>query len=147
MPVTQITPLGARTARRQIASQRARGFTVELGWPASELMQNRHDGRHWSYAAVEKASARREGYLASLAAMTQCGYEPPECGTTWRVVMLFTPPDRRRRDVSNLHAAMKAALDGISDALGFDDSHFIEHTQRMSAPEPRARVTVTLQEI
>lgn len=36
----------------------------------------------------------------------------------------FNPPDRRRRDLDNMLAACKAYLDGISDALGVDDSNF-----------------------
>lgn len=147
MPVTAITPLGARTARRQIRAQRERGFQVSLAFPAPELMQNRHDGRHWSYAAGEKADARREGYLAALAAMTEAGYEPPEGSTLFRVRMEFAPPDRRRRDVSNLHAAMKWALDGIAEAMGVDDSRFIEHSQRLGAQHVRGQVIVTIQEI
>jgi len=45
------------------------------------------------------------------------------------VSMVFYPPDGRRRDVSNLHAAMKAALDGIASAMGVDDSTFLQHQQ------------------
>ena len=38
--------------------------------------------------------------------------------------LLFSPPDRRRRDLDNMHASMKAALDGIALAIGCDDSEF-----------------------
>ena len=39
----------------------------------------------------------------------------------------FYPPDRRRRDDDGLLASMKAARDGIADALGVDDSRFVSH--------------------
>jgi crossover junction endodeoxyribonuclease RusA len=148
MPTIAITPTSVRGARKQIQAQRARGFTLMLAFPASELMQNRHDGRHWSYAAGEKADARREGYLQALATMTEAGYEPPPTGC-YRVSMVFAPPDRRRRDVSNLHAAMKAHLDGIAQAMGVDDAMFIEHSQRMTGVpnDGRGHVIVTIQEI
>jgi crossover junction endodeoxyribonuclease RusA len=145
MPTIAITPTSVRGARKQIQAQRARGFTLTLSFPASELMQNRHDGRHWSYAAGEKADARREGYLQALACMTEAGYEPPPTGC-YRVLMVFSPPDRRKRDLANLHASMKWAIDGIAQAMGVDDSQFIEETQRWGAPSSNGHVTVTLQE-
>ena len=52
-----------------------------------------------------------------------------DAGARFVVSMVFYPPDGRRRDVSNLHAAMKAALDGIAEAMGVDDSGFVQHHQ------------------
>lgn len=46
---------------------------------------------------------------------------------SWKAARLkysFCPPDNRRRDRDNLIASMKAATDGIADALGIDDSKF-----------------------
>lgn len=40
------------------------------------------------------------------------------------VYLVFVPPDKRRRDADNLLASCKAALDGLSDAVGVDDSMF-----------------------
>jgi crossover junction endodeoxyribonuclease RusA len=45
----------------------------------------------------------------------------------------FVPPDRRRRDLDNLIASMKAGLDGLADALGVDDSRW-----KLSAEAPAA---------
>lgn len=124
----------------------AHGFKVTLSWPASELMQNRHDGHHWSYAAAEKADYRREGYLMALSAINTRRYDPkPE--RLYRVSMVFHPPDKRRRDVSNLHAAMKSALDGISDAMGVNDVRFVEHTQRMGIAIENGSVVITVEEM
>jgi len=36
----------------------------------------------------------------------------------------FHPPDNRRRDVQNMPATVKGAIDGIADAMGCDDSGF-----------------------
>jgi crossover junction endodeoxyribonuclease RusA len=44
--------------------------------------------------------------------------------TLLRVSLDFRPPDRRRRDLDNLLASMKAGLDGLADALGVDDSRW-----------------------
>lgn len=37
------------------------------------------------------------------------------------IKLRFVPPDRRRRDLDGMLAAMKAGLDGFSDACGCDD--------------------------
>lgn len=34
----------------------------------------------------------------------------------------FFPPDKQRRDLDNMLAAIKAGLDGLSEVLGVDDS-------------------------
>ena len=39
----------------------------------------------------------------------------------------FYPPDRRQRDDDGLLSSMKAARDGIADALGINDSRFVSH--------------------
>ena len=39
----------------------------------------------------------------------------------------FYPPDKRKRDDDGLLSSMKAARDGIADALGIDDSRFVSH--------------------
>lgn len=38
--------------------------------------------------------------------------------------LTFTPPTRRRFDLDNLLARMKAGLDGLADVLGVDDSRW-----------------------
>jgi crossover junction endodeoxyribonuclease RusA len=37
----------------------------------------------------------------------------------------FHPPDNRKRDLSNMPATQKAAIDGIADAMGVDDAGFL----------------------
>lgn len=133
-------------AARQLSRMAVREFALSLSWPASELMQNRHDGRHWSYAANEKAAYRHEGYLMALSAINASGFDSHD-GARYRISMTFHAPDNRRRDVSNLHAAMKAALDGIANAMGVDDSNFVEHTQRKGCAIERGRVDVHVEEI
>lgn len=133
-------------AARQMRRVAARAFTLQLSWPASALMQNRHDGRHWSFAVNEKATYRKEGYLLALSAINTVGWEARD-DARYRITMVFHPPDLRRRDVSNLHAAMKSALDGIAGAMGVDDSNFVEHTQRAGHTVERGRVVVNVEEI
>lgn len=133
-----------QAATRKVRASAIRRFTLELSWPVSELMQNRSDGHHWTFAADAKANYRREGYLSTLSAINESSFDARE-RDNYRVVMVFDAPDNRRRDVSNLHAAMKSALDGIAAAMGVDDSHFVEHTQRKGGVVERGRVSITVE--
>jgi predicted flap endonuclease-1-like 5' DNA nuclease len=60
-----------------------------------------------------------------------------------------TVKELKMRNAANLHAAMKAHLDGIAQAMGVDDAMFIEHSQRMTGvpADGRGHVIVTIQEI
>jgi crossover junction endodeoxyribonuclease RusA len=42
-----------------------------------------------------------------------------------KMQITFCPPDARRRDRDNMIASCKALMDGLSDAIGIDDRHFI----------------------
>ena len=61
-----------------------------------------------------------------------------------RIQVTFHPPNARRRDVDNLIASIKPHLDGISDAIGIDDSRWIWAAPVMAKPEKPGRVVVTL---
>jgi len=47
---------------------------------------------------------------------------PPDA--TVAVLMRFYPPSKRKMDMDNAIASMKAGLDGLADGLGCDDSLF-----------------------
>ena len=64
----------------------------------------------------------------TLYAMRSTGYVPPAGALA--LSLTFCPPDRRRRDLDNLLAAMKADFDGVSQALGIDDQLFEPLTLR-----------------
>ena len=98
-----------------------RMLVITLPWPDSCLMPNRRNGRHWSATQAAKAKARSDGfYLAKQAAIGQAIRE------VGRLPMriTFAAPNLIRRDMDNLHAALKAALDGVAKGLGVDDSRF-----------------------
>jgi crossover junction endodeoxyribonuclease RusA len=61
------------------------------------------------------------------------------------IAIEFCPPDYRRRDRDNLIASMKAATDGLADALGIDDSKFIT-SYRMGQPVKGGAVLVTVRQ-
>ena len=101
-------------------------ITVRLPWPPKELSPNARV--HWA----KKAKAAN-GYR---------WYCRAETGTKWwaarsryasapvNLAITFHPPDRRRRDLDNMLASIKAGIDGIADALGVDDQHFSLRLER-----------------
>lgn len=92
---------------------------LTLPWPPSCLTPNAKRRSHWrAYAPATKAY--RE----------VCGWAAKEGGWTRRndpalhLSITFLPPDNRKRDLDGMLGAFKAGLDGLSDALGVDDSQW-----------------------
>jgi len=90
---------------------------VIMPWPAKPLWQNRP--AHWAKRAAVIKSYRRVAYYAALA---QGLHERPDPAAL--LAFSFHPPDRRRRDLHNMPATQKAAIDGIADAMRVDDELF-----------------------
>lgn len=94
---------------------------VILPWPPSALSPNtRH--AHWSGLAKAKRAYRAACHVEAMAAGWRKGVFAAD--DRLHVRLTFVPPDRRRRDLDNLIAAMKSGLDGLADALGVDDNRW-----------------------
>jgi crossover junction endodeoxyribonuclease RusA len=116
-------------------------ISVTLPWPEKVLSPNARV--HWSRKAKAVKAARHSAswlVLEKLMAGRILGWPAAS------ISMTFCPPDNRRRDRDNLIASMKAATDGISDAIGIDDSKF-EATYRMGEPVKGGSVLVTIEEL
>ena len=111
--------------------------TVRLPWPDPGLSPNAR--LHYMAAARLKAAAKRDACYLTLAAM-------PRGGRTFATPLpmrwTFCPPDRRHRDRDNIIASCKAAADGIAQAIGMDDRHFVP-TYHMGEPVRGGVVIVT----
>ncbi|HNT40043.1 MAG TPA: hypothetical protein PKO45_13085 [Rubrivivax sp.] len=102
-------------------------MTLNLPWPPSGLNPNvRH--AHWSQLAGLKRRFRSACAMVAREQGARALQGPP---AALAVHLLFVPPDRRRRDLDNCIASMKAGLDGLADVLGVDDSRW-----RLSAQLP-----------
>ena len=106
--------------------------TVRIPWPPRKLFPNAR--RH----GLSKSDAVKQ---ARADAVVACKEVMPQQGT--HIVMVAHPPDRRRRDLDGLLAAMKPSIDGISDFLGIDDSEFSFEIWR-GEPKPGGEVAVTI---
>lgn len=113
-------------------------ITVQLPWPSPVLSPN-HRG-HWAPKAKAVRTARVH---TAWLVLEQCRKKPGWAKAA--ISMTFCPPNKRRRDLDNLISSSKAIFDGIADAIGLDDQHFIP-TFRMADPVPNGAVLVTISE-
>ena len=90
-------------------------YLLRLSWPAKALWQNRPT--HWAARAKAKRTARRE---ATAEALLRGLPSMPGAELSFE----FHPPDNRKRDLHNMPATQKAAIDGIADAMRCDDAGF-----------------------
>lgn len=87
-------------------------FLIRLPWPPRELSPNcRKDRRR---TTRQRAAYRDAGFYASKEVGAKVDPDAHLCIT-------FHPPDDRRRDLDNMLASAKFALDGIASASGVDD--------------------------
>ena len=93
-----------------------------LPWPDRALHPNARG--HWSKRAKATKAARAGAHVLAIEAGWNRLTLPPGRLHLW---IDFYPPDRRKRDDDGLLASMKAARDGIADALGIDDARFVSH--------------------
>lgn len=88
---------------------------ITLPWPDKRLSSNAREDRR-AIADVRKAQKNQAYWLAKKAAMTF-----PHLTKQPHVRVTFHPPDNRRRDLDNMLASIKSALDGVALATGVDD--------------------------
>lgn len=89
---------------------------IKLPWPHRNLSPNART--HWAALALAKKRARHTAFWLTQEAMNG-EWTTPE---SLHLSITFNPPDGRARDLDNMLASIKAHCDGISDALGVDDS-------------------------
>jgi len=90
---------------------------IRVSWPNRDLSPNARV--HWSRKSRAGRAHKAEAHAYALVhGVRKCGSSDP------RVSLTFHPPDKRKRDLDNLVASMKYALDGVSEAWGVDDSRW-----------------------
>lgn len=116
-------------------------ITLEFDWPVSELSPNSRN--RWGKIAAAKA-ARAMGRYAVM--QWRENYHGPVIPLTGELEVQyhFYPPDKRRRDLDNCHAMMKAYQDGVFETLGLDDSKIEMVEIRRCAVTPPGKVVMFL---
>jgi crossover junction endodeoxyribonuclease RusA len=105
-------------------------LTITLPFPDPDLMPNRRLGRHFGQTTTAKRKAFDDAYILAHQAMQAYRGEWTRTDQAVPVTLTFFAPDRRRRDLDNLLAASKHALDGVAAALRMDDREFEPVTLR-----------------
>lgn len=90
------------------------GLKLMLPWPDKVLNPNQR--RHWTVKKDAKRAAR--GMAFAITNNLETKLDPEKW---YQVDLIFCPPNSRIRDLDNLLASMKSALDGMCRALGIDD--------------------------
>lgn len=112
--------------------------TITLPWPDQRL--NPNSRKHWAQKARAKSSARKAAHYITL----EAGIGKIKA-TSINVKLSFYPPTKRHYDADNLIASHKAALDGIADAIGVDDRHFVISAAPVGPVVKNGSVTVELE--
>lgn len=94
-------------------------ITVTLPWPDRALWQNSRV--HWTVRRSATKSHRQRAHFEAQWAGSRHLRITGQPLLVWAI----HPPDKRRRDLPNVIGALKPAIDGIQDALGIDDRHFL----------------------
>lgn len=114
----------------------AGGSRVELPWPPRELSPN---ARVHFRAKAAKAKHYR---MSAWALAKEAGIKAPAGNGGIALRFDFHPPDRRKRDLDNMLASIKAGIDGIADAMGVNDERFGFWLSR-EAPCPGGKIVVS----
>ena len=93
---------------------------IRLPFPPAELSPNRKNGRARKSTITAKKSQREAAFYATKQAAS--AYKAPDGHIP--LSLLFLTPDKRHRDLDNLLASAKSAIDGMAQAIGIDDSRF-----------------------
>ena len=109
-----------------------------LPWPDKKLSPNARV--HWAPLSKAKKKAKSDSY--HLALQSGLGKIDAESVT---VKLTFYPPSRRHFDADNLLASHKAAIDGLSLAIGVDDSRFKVSGEMAGTIEKNGMVRVELE--
>lgn len=110
--------------------------SMQLPWPPAALQP--HAKGHWhAKARATKAYRRSVAWLAKAANVPR---DPAAI-----VSFAYCPPDLRRRDAQNMPSMLKAAVDGIADAMGCDDNKFrVRFPEAFAEPVKGGAVLVTI---
>jgi Holliday junction resolvase RusA-like endonuclease len=92
--------------------------------------------------ARDAKQARLTGAYCTLRACIR--KNDPDIPERLKVTAIFCPPDNRRRDIDGMLSNIKSYLDGISSAIGVDDSRF-EIAMRREAPVKGGLVRIELE--
>jgi crossover junction endodeoxyribonuclease RusA len=136
------TPAGASGTHSPPAGSTGRTFTIAL--PAGMELLNANDrDSHWA------RRRRITGALREAAAWLARQQRIPALPRA-RILGVYEPPDRRRRDPANLYPSFKACVDGLVDAgvlLDDDAAHLDGPDMRLGEACRQGRLVLHITEL
>lgn len=115
---------------------------ITLPWPDPRLNPNKRV--HYAQKARIAKKAREAACILACANVPLQARQAAVQGEgPISLAVTFYPPDRRKRDLDNMLASLKPALDGVADAFQADDYRF-ELTLRRADPVKLGKVEVEL---
>jgi len=117
-------------------------ITIKLPWYPQELSPNDRPNRH-------KKAAKYKSYKweAKIITMThpESSRLPFKGAKDVTMHADFLQKDSRNRDYDNMLASIKAGIDGICEALGFDDGAIMDasQTKRNKCPDGKGSIVIT----
>jgi crossover junction endodeoxyribonuclease RusA len=91
------------------------GLPMSFPWPPKELSPNARV--HWGKKAKATKAYKNDCYVTALFWRFRLKNQS-------KFKIVFSPPDKRKRDADNLIASFKAGFDALSIVTGIDDSKF-----------------------
>lgn len=120
------------------------GACFTLAFPAKELFPNRSNGRHWGGKQAAKEKARSEGQTIARVWALRNDFVPVK-DRTYALRLEFVQ-DKCSRDLDNMLAALKPALDGVALGLQINDRQFKPITITTYKGEPCVRLRIEVNE-
>lgn len=117
-------------------------ISISIPWPSRTLHPNARP--HWAAKAKAVKKARNDAAWCAREAGIRRG--DPDIPQVPKVTAIFSPPDKRPRDLDSMLASLKAAFDGIADAMGVDDSLWEIGAPRRGDPVKHGLVTIEIEE-
>lgn len=114
-----------------------------LSFPSPELFPNKSNGRHWGGKQSAKELARKEGFYLAVALRNASGV-PFEKKRAYALRIEFVQA-KLSRDLDNMLAALKPALDGVAMGLGINDKQFQPITISTSRGNPGVMVWLEIE--
>lgn len=109
--------------------------TISLPWPPKELSPNNR--AHWTKKASHAKQMKQIAYTLTKQAKPIIEAQKPTLS------IVFNPPSIARHDMDNCLARCKSLIDGISLAIGIDDSKF-RYVLEMGEKTKGGEVLVTI---
>ncbi|MDE2434602.1 MAG: hypothetical protein KGN37_17370 [Burkholderiales bacterium] len=112
---------------------------ILLPWPPRELSPNARV--HWSTKAKQAAQYKAQGWVSYNEAK-KGESRLPQPNMLLELRLTLHPPTRAARDIDNIIAQIKPAIDGIFRGIGGDDSQIRQTMAQMAHPVKGGQVVV-----